>query len=98
MIADAVDRGASDIHLEPRDGDLRIRYRVDGVMADSATVPRSHVAGLISRIKIMADLDIAERRAPQDGRIGLTVDGRLIDVRVFDAAGDARRVGRPANP
>jgi type IV pilus assembly protein PilB len=82
MIADAVDRGASDIHLEPRDGDLRIRYRVDGVMADSATVPRSHVAGLISRIKIMADLDIAERRAPQDGRIGLTVDGRFIDVRV----------------
>ena len=82
MIADAVGRGASDIHLEPRDGDLRIRYRVDGVMVDSATVPQGHVAGLISRIKIMANLDIAERRSPQDGRIGLTVDGRFIDLRV----------------
>lgn len=82
MIADAVGRGASDIHLEPGEGDLRIRYRVDGVVTDSATVPKGHVAGLISRIKIMAELDIAERRAPQDGRIGLTVDGRFIDLRV----------------
>ena len=82
VIADAVSRGASDIHLDPRDGDLRVRYRVDGIVLDSATVPRRMAAGLISRIKIMADLDIAERRAPQDGRIGLTVDGRLIDIRV----------------
>jgi type IV pilus assembly protein PilB len=82
IIADAVRRGTSDIHLDPSDGDLRVRYRVDGVAVDSATVPRRLATGLISRIKIMADLDIAERRRPQDGRIGLTVDDRFIDIRV----------------
>ena len=82
IIADAVRRGTSDIHLDPSDGDLRVRYRVDGVAIDSATVPRRLATGLISRIKIMADLDIAERRRPQDGRIGLTVDDRFIDIRV----------------
>ncbi len=82
VIADAVRRGASDIHLDPGDGDLRVRYRVDGVVIDSATVPKRFATGLISRLKIMADLDIAERRKPQDGRIGLTVDGRYIDIRV----------------
>ena len=82
VIADAVSRGASDIHLDPRDGDLQVRYRIDGVVMDSATVPKRMTAGLISRLKIMADLDIAERRAPQDGRVGVTVDGRFIDIRV----------------
>ncbi len=82
VIADAVGRGASDIHFDPRDGEMRIRFRVDGVVSDSTTVPKRLVAGLISRIKIMADLDIAERRIPQDGRIGLTVDGQFIDIRV----------------
>ncbi len=82
IIADAVRRGTSDIHLDPSDGDLRVRYRVDGVVVDSATVPKRLATGLISRIKIMADLDIAERRVPQDGRIGLTVDDRYIDIRV----------------
>ncbi|MFN8113447.1 MAG: GspE/PulE family protein [Solirubrobacterales bacterium] len=82
IIADAVRRGTSDIHLDPSDGDLRVRYRVDGVVVDSATVPKRLATGLISRIKIMAELDIAERRVPQDGRIGLTVDGRFIDIRV----------------
>ena len=82
VIADAVGRGASDIHLDPRDGDMRIRFRIDGVVFDSTTVPKRLVAGLVSRIKIMADLDIAERRTPQDGRIGLTVDGQFIDIRV----------------
>src|SRR3954451_9532703 len=82
VIADAVRRGASDIHFEPRSSDMRVRYRIDGVVHDTTTVPRQHVAGLISRVKIMANLDIAERRVPQDGRIGLNVDGRHIDLRV----------------
>src|SRR3954468_4353147 len=82
VIADAVRRGASDIHFEPRSNDMRVRYRIDGVVHDTTTVPRQHVAGLISRVKIMANLDIAERRVPQDGRIGLNVDGRHIDLRV----------------
>jgi type IV pilus assembly protein PilB len=82
VIADAVRRGASDIHFEPRSSDMRVRYRIDGVVHDTTTVPRQHTAGLISRVKIMANLDIAERRVPQDGRIGLAVDGRHIDLRV----------------
>jgi type IV pilus assembly protein PilB len=82
VIADAVNRGASDIHFDPSRGQMQVRYRVDGVMIDSTTVPKSLVAGLISRVKIMAELDIAERRAPQDGRVALTVDGRHVDIRV----------------
>jgi type IV pilus assembly protein PilB len=82
IIADAVGRGASDIHFDPRHDDLRVRFRIDGVVLDSATVPRRLAPGLVSRLKIMAELDIAERRAPQDGRIGLTVDGRRVDIRV----------------
>jgi len=82
VIADAVERGASDIHFDPNDGEMRVRLRIDGVALDSTTVPRRLVPGLVSRIKIMAELDIAERRLPQDGRIGLTVDGRYVDLRV----------------
>jgi type IV pilus assembly protein PilB len=82
VIADAVRRGASDIHFEPRASDMRVRYRIDGVVMDTTTVPRQLVAGLVSRVKIMSNLDIAERRVPQDGRIGLNVDGRHIDLRV----------------
>jgi type IV pilus assembly protein PilB len=82
IIADAVRRGASDIHFEPRAGDMRVRFRVDGVVFDSTTVPRQLILGLVSRIKIMAELDIAEKRLPQDGRIGLSVDGHYVDLRV----------------
>jgi type IV pilus assembly protein PilB len=82
IIADAVHRGASDIHFEPRGPDMRVRFRVDGVVLDTTTVPRALMAGLVSRVKIMADLDIAEKRLPQDGRIGLTVDGNYVDLRV----------------
>jgi type IV pilus assembly protein PilB len=82
IIADAVHRGASDIHFEPRGPDMRVRFRIDGVVLDTTTVPRALMAGLVSRIKIMADLDIAEKRLPQDGRIGLTVDGNYVDLRV----------------
>jgi type IV pilus assembly protein PilB len=82
VIADAVERGASDIHFDPSDGDMRVRFRVDGIVVDSTTVPRRLAPGLISRIKIMAELNIAERRLPQDGRVGITVDDRYIDIRV----------------
>jgi type IV pilus assembly protein PilB len=82
VIAEAADRGASDIHFEPGDPDLRIRYRVDGVLQEAATIPGAVVPAVISRIKILADLDIAERRLPQDGRISLTLETKHIDIRV----------------
>jgi len=82
IIGQGVEQGASDLHFEPVDGDLAVRYRIDGVLAEATTIPRRLALGVISRIKIMADLDIAERRAPQDGRVSLTIDGRQIDVRV----------------
>jgi type IV pilus assembly protein PilB len=82
IIAQAVERGASDVHLEPDGTDMRVRFRVDGVLNEATTVPRRMVSGVISRIKIMSDLDIAERRVPQDGRVGLTIDGHPVDLRV----------------
>jgi type IV pilus assembly protein PilB len=82
IIAQAVEQGASDVHLAPDGQELRVRFRIDGVLQDSATVPRRMVSGVISRVKIMSDLDIAERRVPQDGRVGLTIDERRVDLRV----------------
>jgi type IV pilus assembly protein PilB len=82
IIAQAVEQRASDVHLVPTDKDLRVRFRVDGVLRDITTVPRRMAAGLVSRVKIMAELDIAERRLPQDGRVGLAVDGRHVDLRI----------------
>jgi type IV pilus assembly protein PilB len=82
IVAQAVEQGASDIHLTPDGRELRVRFRVDGVLHDATTVPRRMAGGAISRVKIMAEMNIAERRVPQDGRVGLTVDGRHIDLRV----------------
>jgi type IV pilus assembly protein PilB len=82
IISEAVDRGVSDVHFAPEDGTLTVRFRIDGVMVDAARVPRSQAASVISRIKILADLDISEKRLPQDGRIGIVIDGRRIDIRV----------------
>ncbi len=82
IIAQAVEQGASDVHMEPTGKELRIRFRIDGVLVESITVQRRMVLGVISRMKIMSDLDIAERRVPQDGRVGLTIDGHHIDLRV----------------
>ena len=82
IVAQAVEQGASDIHLAPDGRELRVRFRVDGVLHDATTVPRRMAGGVISRVKIMAEMNIAERRLPQDGRVGLTVDGRHIDLRV----------------
>jgi type IV pilus assembly protein PilB len=82
LIARAVDERASDIHLEPQAKEMVVRYRVDGVLRTVTAVPFRLANGVASRVKIMADLDIAERRAPQDGRVGLTVGGRALDLRV----------------
>jgi type IV pilus assembly protein PilB len=82
IIGQAVERGASDVHFDPEPEGFQVRFRVDGVMLDAAQVPKRMVSSVVSRIKILANLDIAERRLPQDGRIGLTIDGRQIDLRV----------------
>jgi len=82
IVAQAVEQGASDIHLEPNGSELRVRFRIDGVLIETAQVQRRMVLGVISRVKIMSDLDISERRVPQDGRVGLTIDGHHVDLRV----------------
>jgi general secretion pathway protein E len=82
LIAEAVAARASDIHLEPQDGGVRLRLRVDGLLSDRAALPAAKQAAIASRIKIMAGLDIIERRRPQDGRCRVSVQGRPIDVRV----------------
>jgi type IV pilus assembly protein PilB len=82
IIAQAVEELASDIHFEPEGREMRVRFRVDGVLRETTTIPRRMVPGVVSRVKIMADLDIAEKRVPQDGRVSLTVDGHAIDTRV----------------
>ena len=82
LIAQAVADRASDIHVEPTESDLRIRFRVDGVLHEVMHSPRSIQGGVISRLKVMADINIAERRIPQDGRISLNVAGKAVDLRV----------------
>ncbi len=82
VFADAMEAGASDVHLEPEGDGLRVRFRVDGVLRDVRTFPRELAPVLTSRIKIMAGLDIAERRRPQDGRARLELAGRTLDARV----------------
>jgi type IV pilus assembly protein PilB len=82
VIAQSVDDAASDIHFEPQAKELVVRFRLDGVLHEIMSVPRRMQNGVISRLKVMADLDIAERRVPQDGRIGLVVGGKPIDMRV----------------
>jgi type IV pilus assembly protein PilB len=82
LINQAVTDRASDIHIEPAERDLRIRYRIDGVLHEVMRSPKNIQAGLISRLKIMADINIAERRVPQDGRVGLMVGGKAVDLRV----------------
>ena len=82
IIAQAVEAGASDLHFEPDGRDMRVRFRVDGVLHATTTIPRRMTAGVTSRVKIMGDLDISEKRIPQDGRVGLKVEGRSIDIRI----------------
>jgi len=82
VIARAIERGASDIHLEPYEKSLRVRYRIDGVLHDVDSPPKRLQTAIISRVKIMSRLNIAESRLPQDGRIKLRISGKEIDFRV----------------
>ncbi len=82
ILGQAVREGASDIHIEPDQEVVRVRYRVDGLLREAMTPPRALHAGITSRVKIMADLDIAEKRIPQDGRIETKVGDREVDIRV----------------
>jgi len=82
VLAQAVSEGASDIHFEPDEGEMRVRFRVDGVLSETAKVPKRMISGVISRVKLMADMDIAQKRIPQDGRVGVNVEDRKIDLRV----------------
>lgn len=82
LVREAVRDGASDIHVEPEAKSVRVRYRIDGVLHEIMTLPASSRAGVTSRLKIMAEMDIAERRRPQDGRIAVKVDDRPVDIRV----------------
>ncbi len=82
LIAQAISDRASDIHIEPGERDLRVRFRIDGVLHEIMRSPKSIQSGVISRLKIMAEMDISERRVPQDGRLSVQVGGRRIDLRV----------------
>ena len=82
MINRAIELRASDIHIEPFENRLKLRYRIDGVLQDAEAPPVNSTAAIISRVKIMAKLNIAEHRLPQDGRIHLRTQGKLIDLRV----------------
>jgi type IV pilus assembly protein PilB len=82
ILGQAATEGASDVHFEPGEDEMRVRFRVDGVLYEAARVPKRMVAGVVSRVKIMSDLDIAEKRVPQDGRVSVIVEGRKVDLRI----------------
>jgi len=82
LITQAVQDRASDIHIEPAEKDVRVRYRIDGVLHEVMRSPKNIQAGVISRLKIMADINIAERRVPQDGRVSAVIAGKAVDLRV----------------
>jgi type IV pilus assembly protein PilB len=82
IIADAIRQGASDIHFECYEKRIRVRYRIDGTLHERAPIPFKYRAAIVSRMKIMADLDISERRLPQDGRIKIKIHERTVDLRV----------------
>ena len=82
LISQAVADRASDIHIEPGERDVRVRYRIDGVLHEKMRPPKNIQSGIISRLKIMADINIAERRVPQDGRVTANIGGKSVDLRV----------------
>jgi type IV pilus assembly protein PilB len=82
ILGQAAGEGASDVHFEPGEGEMRVRFRVDGVLREAAHVPKRMVNAVISRVKIMSELNIAEKRVPQDGRVSVTVEDRRVDLRV----------------
>jgi type IV pilus assembly protein PilB len=82
ILGQAVGEGASDVHFEPGEGEMRVRFRIDGVLREAAHVPKRMINAVVSRVKIMSDLNIAEKRVPQDGRVSVTVEERRVDLRV----------------
>src|SRR5207248_6933620 len=82
VIFDAIKQGASDIHIEPKEKALKVRYRIDGVLFESMNPPHTMHSAIVSRLKIMSNLDISERRLPQDGRIRAIVHDRKVDLRL----------------
>jgi len=82
LVSQAIADRASDIHIEPAERDLRVRFRIDGVLHEIMRSPKAIQAGVVSRLKIMADINIAERRIPQDGRLSVAIDGKKVDLRV----------------
>src|SRR5690606_16209312 len=82
LVADAIARRASDIHLEPEELGVAVRLRIDGVLREVLSLPRAVGVPLVSRVKIMSGLDIADRLRPQDGRARVEADGRAVDLRV----------------
>ena len=82
IVLQAVQEGASDIHISPEDARLRIRFRTDGMLHDVPAPPKSYHPGIVARIKVLSDMDISESRKPQDGRFRLLVERRLVDIRV----------------
>ena len=80
LITQAIQDRASDIHIEPAERDLRVRFRIDGVLHEVMRSPKTITAGVTSRLKIMADINIAERRIPQDGRLSVTANGKKIEI------------------
>src|SRR5690625_6884062 len=82
LVTQAIQDRASDIHIEPGENNLRVRYRIDGVLHEMQRVSRDIQSGVISRVKIMSDIDIAERRKPQDGRMSVMHNGNKIDLRI----------------
>jgi type IV pilus assembly protein PilB len=82
ILGQAVGEGASDVHFEPGEAEMRVRFRVDGVLREAAHVPKRMINAVVSRVKIMSDLNIAEKRVPQDGRVSVTVEDRRVDLRI----------------
>jgi type IV pilus assembly protein PilB len=82
ILGQAVGEGASDVHFEPGEDEMRVRFRIDGVLREAAHVPKRMINAVVSRVKIMSDLNIAEKRVPQDGRVSVTVEDRRVDLRV----------------
>jgi type IV pilus assembly protein PilB len=82
IITQAIQEKTSDIHIEPMKDHVRVRYRIDGIMQEGMKLPKTAQASLVSRVKIMSEMDISEKRAPQDGRISLIIDGKEFDFRV----------------
>jgi len=82
ILGQAVGEGASDVHFEPAEDEMRVRFRIDGVLREAAHVPKRMISAVISRVKIMSDLNIAEKRVPQDGRVSVNVEDRRVDLRI----------------